>query len=122
MISQFGKNKFLSMLLLATAVFSPGISLISSKATAQPGLVTIKLVNGTDKGIKLLFVVPTDAPNLENEVLGADVLNPSESRTVKINNGSEECNYNFRAIFDDGTESVTNQGRVCDGEEYIYKE
>ncbi|CAD5936168.1 hypothetical protein PCC9214_01618 [Planktothrix tepida] len=121
MISLLRKNKSLSILLLATAVFSPGISLISSKAMAQPGAVTIKLINGTDKVMTHFYASPPSTSDWENDILGADVLNPGESITININDGREDCDYDFRAIFQDGTESVDAAQKVCSGEEYTYQ-
>lgn len=121
MISQFGKNKFLSMLLLATAVFGPGISLISSKAIAQTGAVTIKLINGTDKVMTEFYASPPSTSDWENDILGADVLNPGESVTININDGRRDCFYDFRAVFQDGTESINNAEKVCGGQEYTYE-
>ena len=121
MIGQLGKNKCLSILLLATTILVPGISLTNSKAIAQSGAVTFKLINGTDKVMTEFYASPPSTSDWEDDILGVDVLNPGDSITIKIDDGREDCNYDFRAVFEDGTESVDTGEKICSGEEYTYQ-
>jgi hypothetical protein len=121
MISQFGKNKSLSILLLATAILVPGISLTNSKVLAQPGAVTFKLINGTDKVMTEFYASPPTKSDWEDDILDNTVLNPGESINITIDDGREDCDYDFRALFKDGTESVDTGQKVCSGEEYTYQ-
>jgi len=85
------------------------------------GAVTFTLTNGTDSVIDAFYASPPGNGDWEEDILGQDVLGPGESANITIDDGAEDCHYDFLAVFDDGTELEHNGVGVCDGQSYTYQ-
>src|SRR5215217_4913917 len=56
------------------------------------------------------------------DLLGTYRLSPGQSVTIDLDDGSGECLYDFKAVFDDGDEVVRPRIDVCVIEAYRYTE
>jgi hypothetical protein len=79
------------------------------------------MTNGTEMVITEFYAAPPSSDNWEEDILGVDVLAPGESVTITINDSREDCDYDFKAVFEDGSELEHDAVKVCDGESYIYQ-
>lgn len=120
-IRRLGINKSVSMLLLSVTMFAPGINLIASKAIAETEAVTFKMTNGSDQVITHFYASPPTTSDWEDDILGVGVLSPGESVNITINDSREDCFYDFRAVYEDGSESIATKQQVCDGSEYVFE-
>jgi hypothetical protein len=89
--------------LLAAALAAP--------ASAQD--VTYELVNGTGLTLVYVYTSPVDVTSWGADVLGAEVLGPGEAGTVLIADGSAQCDYDLRFVFDDGQE-LRDRVNICE--------
>ncbi|WP_148292358.1 MULTISPECIES: hypothetical protein [Planktothrix] len=120
MINQLGNKKSITMMLMAMALFVPGIGLIPSKAIAETEAVTFTMTNDSGQVITHFYASPPTTSDWEDDILGVDVLAPGDSVDITINDGQEDCFYDFRAVYEDGSEVVATKQEVCDGAEYIF--
>ena len=88
------------------------LTLAASPSLAQD--VSYELVNQTGLTLMELHASPTSAGELGggDDVLGAGVLAPGESGAVTIAASDGECSYDFRSVFEDGSEVVETHD-VC---------
>lgn len=82
------------------------LALAAAPALAQD--VSYELVNQTGLTLMELHASPTSAGELGggDDILGAGVLAPGESSAVTIAAPEGECSYDFRSVFEDGSEIV----------------
>ncbi|TNC72410.1 hypothetical protein [Rubellimicrobium roseum] len=73
-----------------------------------------EVVNDSSATLTEFYTSPASDPNWsENMVTAGHELAPGESGTVTIADGSAECTYDLRAVFDDGSELV-DAVNVCE--------
>lgn len=84
--------------------------------------VTFTLTNGTSQTIDMFYASPPSENSWEEDILGVDVLPPGETVTITIDDSREDCAYDFKAVFEDGTELAHSAVEVCNGESYVYEE
>jgi len=73
----------------------------------------ILVQNIGSQAIRALFASPVTATTWEEDLLGTRTLGPNQSVSANIDNGTNECNYDLKAVRTDGSE-VTERGvNVC---------
>lgn len=92
--------------------------LLAPFAWAEP--VTFVLTNGMDEAIMEFYASPPGVEDWEEDILGDEVLEPGESVEITIDDGREDCDYDFLAVFEDDSELMHDSVAVCDGESYVY--
>lgn len=83
-------------------------------ATATAALAqseAIRFQNNTSYTILRLYASPVTNDNWENDILGANVLNPGQFLDVTFQN-VYECNYDLLIQFEDGVE-MTDVVNIC---------
>ncbi|MBE9145266.1 hypothetical protein [Planktothrix mougeotii] len=105
------------------------LSLFATGAKAQTQSVKFTLVNGTSRTLESFYASPPSTSDWEEDILGVDVLPPGESTEITINDGREDCNYDFKGVLgpsDDGSVGrgalIQSAVNVCDGGSYTYYE
>lgn len=73
----------------------------------------VTITNSTSTTMKMFFASNVDTKKWEEDILGDRVLRPGESIDVDIDDGTDHCAYDFRALFDSGSEIVKNDVNVC---------
>lgn len=74
--------------------------LLAAPAMAQD--IQYQLVNNSSLTLMEFYSSPVSNPNWGNDILGANVLSAGSSGTVTIADGSAECAYDIRMVFDNG--------------------
>lgn len=91
-------------------------------APAQAQDVEYVLHNETSYVLMEFYTSPSEEEEWGYDLLGSDVLAAGESGEVSIADGSDQCVYDFRFVFDDG-DVVEDYGvDICELEEYTLTE
>lgn len=86
--------------LAAAAALS--LALVAPAASAQTDAISFTLTNNTERTLQSLYISLPDTDSWEEDIFGADVLEPGDTFTVAIDDGLPECEYDVRADFTDG--------------------
>ena len=73
----------------------------------------VTIVNNTNATITNFYGSNAGTNSWEEDILGRDVLTPGNSTSIDFNDGSGYCNFDFKAVFSDGTSSVDSGVDVC---------
>lgn len=82
----------------------------------------VNIVNETSFTIVEFYASNVSVDVWEEDILGADVLDPGQSVLINIDDGSEYCEYDIRAVFSDGEEVVRNALNVCEVGTFTFTE
>ncbi len=74
----------------------------------------IRITNDTSYSLTQLYGSNVGADDWEEDVLGNRVLKPGQSVTVNFDDGSCYCNFDFKAVFSDGTSTIKRRYNVCE--------
>lgn len=102
-------------------------SLLFSAQSASAESVTFTLVNKTSRVLEEFYASPPSTDDWEEDILGVDVLAPGDSTQITINDGREDCHYDFKGVLGPGEgvgrgALVQSSVNVCDGGSYEYTE
>lgn len=96
-------------------------------ALAETESATFTLENNTDRPLLEFYASPPSSDDWEDDILGTDILLPGQSVEITIDDGREDCLYDFKGVLgpsDDGSvgegELIQSKVQVCDGETYEY--
>jgi hypothetical protein len=88
-------------------------------ATGPPALAldrVVELTNTTRMAIVEIYVSQIGTGRWDLDLLGPDILAPSRSLSVTIDDGAG-CRFDVKTVFDDGTIMIQRNVNVC-GEKY----
>jgi hypothetical protein len=88
--------------LLAAAALSA--MLLAPAAIAQTDSIDFTLSNATERTLLSLYISVPETDEWEEDIFGADVLEPGETFVISIDDGLPACVYDIRADFTDGTQ------------------
>jgi len=77
----------------------------------------IELTNNTRMVIAEIYVSRVSAQLWDVDLLGSDLLAPTSSTLVKIDDGGG-CRFDLKAVFDDGTTQILRNVNICARERY----
>lgn len=80
------------------------LALTAPAAMAQD--VSYELVNQTGLTLMEFYSSPAASGAWGGDILGAGVVAPGEASTVTIGDAGGTCAYDFRSVFEDGSELV----------------
>lgn len=108
-------------------VFVGVTSLLFSAQSASAESVSFTLINQTSRVLEEFYASPPNVNDWEEDILGVDVLAPGESTTITIDDGREDCLYDFKGVLGPGDgvgrgALVQSAVNVCDGGTYEYSE
>ncbi|HEY9697622.1 MAG TPA: hypothetical protein V6D10_10180 [Trichocoleus sp.] len=111
---------------VAAAIALSTLSLFAS-APALAEAVSFTLTNGTSRALEEFYASPPSTQSWEEDILGVDVLMPGESVEITIDDGREDCQYDFQGVLGPGSgvgrgALVQSKVDVCDGGSYEYTE
>ncbi|MEB3277555.1 MAG: hypothetical protein VKK42_01350 [Lyngbya sp.] len=105
------------------------MGLFATQAEAETESVSFTLVNRTSRNLEEFYASPPEAEDWEEDVLGGEVLAPGESITIVIDDGREDCQYDFMGVLGPDAEGTVGRGAliqsgvsVCNGDSYEYFE
>ena len=87
---------------LVTAAVLGGF-LFASTASAQTDAISFTLTNDTGQTLVSLYISLPSTDEWEEDIFGADVLEPGGALEISIDDGLPECVYDVRADFSDGS-------------------
>lgn len=95
------------LVIIALAI---GASAIYSMQSASAECIRLRFENDTSKTIRYLYVSPSVSGSWGNDVLGSYSLYPGDSEFFSGCFNSDDDNYEFKAIFDDGSSDEWRDG------------
>lgn len=96
------------------------LALGTVSAQAADRHVTVK--NGTSWQLRELYGSNVGTDDWQEDILGRDVLEPGESVDVNFDDGSGACKFDFKGVFADGEEVVSNNVDVCSVGKFTFTE
>lgn len=73
----------------------------------------IKVENLGSQAIRELYASPITSKTWEEDLLGTRTLGPNQSISANIDNGTNECHYDLKAVRANGSEVVRRDVNVC---------
>lgn len=113
-------NRILRQLTIGIMIAVVAVIGLAAPATAQDRHVVI--VNETRHTIVEFYASNIGRDTWEEDILGEDVLPVGQSVRINIDDGTDACLYDFKAVFDDGDQLVRNRINVCTIGTYRYTE
>lgn len=74
----------------------------------------VRINNKSSYDIIEFYASNTGSRSWEEDILGSDILPSGSSVMINIDDGSGYCKYDFKAVFEDGDEAVSNDNNVCE--------
>jgi hypothetical protein len=108
----------LARALMAAALAFAIVPVLPSGAHAEDRHV--RIINETRNDIHEFYASNVGADDWEEDILGADVLPSGDSLVINIDDGTGYCKFDFRAVFDDGTDLVKHNVNVCEIDSFRY--
>lgn len=96
---------------LFCAVAALGVLSLAAGASAADRRV--KVINETAVPLVEFYASNIGTNDWEEDILGTDVLPSGASVTVNIDDGSGYCKFDFKGVFEDGDEVVSERVDVC---------
>lgn len=101
----------------ALAIFA--VSLLTMPVEAVDRRVRIH--NETGLTMVKFYSTNSGATKWGSDVLGNSVLEPGGSIRLNFDNNEGYCNFDFRAVFEDGTDAQRGGINVCEIADYYYQ-
>jgi hypothetical protein len=106
---------------LAAAATIAALS-VTTTASADNHNRRILIVNDTHHALLRLYGSNVGADDWQEDVLGSGTLDAGERITVNFDDGSEYCNFDLKAVFDDGDEVIRRRFNVCTQSQWVIHE
>jgi hypothetical protein len=74
----------------------------------------VNIINETSYVIVEFYASNVGERDWEEDILGADILEPGASVMINIDDGTGYCKFDFMAVFDDGDEVIKEDVNVCE--------
>jgi hypothetical protein len=100
------------LLALATAAALASVSTVADASTDGKNRVVV-VENFANQTLNYLYASPISSKTWEEVLLGDRVLARGESIDANIDNGTNECQYDLRAVMADGREVIRRNINVC---------
>jgi hypothetical protein len=96
------------------ATAAPAAAATAASAASTDGLDRHVMVqNMSSQSLMQLYASPVTSDNWEEDMLGSQVLAAGASINANVDNGTNECNYDLKAVMADGKEYIHNAVNVC---------
>jgi len=94
------------------------LALFAMPAAAQAEDLTFVLTNASSYNITNFYTSPANVGEWEEDVLGEDMMPSGSQVNVTIADGSDQCVYDMKFVFEDGSEFVREEIDLCSLGEY----
>lgn len=95
---------------LVTIALALGASGIIGMQAASADCIRLRFDNESGRTIRYLYVSPSTFGSWGNDRLGSDVLYPGDAEAISVCFDSNDDNYDFKAVFNDGSSEVWSDG------------
>ena len=85
----------------------------STGATGSSANRNVTIINNTGSTITRFYGSNAGSDSWEEDILGADVLSPGSRVSIDFDDGTGYCNFDFKAVYADGSSSVQPDVDVC---------
>lgn len=110
-VSMLKVQKLLQKLLIPTFLSLPIASLNTSIAIA--GQQDFTVYNNNDLAIESLYVSSSKSKSWGVDKLGSDIIKSGDSFFVEFNNGSSNCYWDIKVIYEDGSYDLVESADLC---------
>ena len=100
--------------ILTAAVAAAAVAFAAGASAQTTEPVTFTIENATDNAMTALHLSTPSTNSWEEDILGVDVVEGGESVDVTIDDNLEDCEYDIRADFDDGTHIDVRGVNFCE--------
>ena len=73
----------------------------------------VNVVNASGQGLREIYASPVTSNSWEEDMLGSNILGSGRSMVFNIDNGSNACRYDLKAVMMNGREHVRRNVNVC---------
>ena len=94
------------------------LALVTMPGLAMAEDLKFKLTNNSSRGIDNFYTSPSNTDSWQEDVLGEDTIPPGQTDEITIADGSTQCVYDMRFIFEDKQEFVEKGIDLCKLGEY----
>ncbi|MCK0209909.1 hypothetical protein MWN33_17905 [Starkeya koreensis] len=108
-----------SMLAAASLVAASLAVLVATPALAKDRNVDI--VNESGFTITSFYASAVDEDTWEEDMLDNDTLKDGETLEAEIDDGTDACIYDFKAVFSDGDVAIKRKVNVCEIGTFTFK-
>lgn len=91
---------------------------VAAPAAAQAEDLTFVLTNASSFGITNFYTSPANVDEWQEDVLGQDVMAAGTQFNITIADGSDQCAYDMKFVFEDGSEFIREDIDLCSLGEY----
>jgi len=107
-------TRFIGLTLLASvSVFA---ALPASAANRN-----VDIVNNSKKTIQAFYASRANLSSWQENIVKGDPIRPGETQPVDIDDGSGGCRFDFKVVFSDGEERISNNVDVCSVSTWTYR-
>ena len=99
-----------------------GVAAFAFAGNASATDRNVRIINAASTTIKMFFASNVDEKKWGEDILRDDVLRPGESAGINIDDGTDHCTYDFRAMFSNGAEIVKHEVNVCRIGEFYFND
>lgn len=101
-------------------IFSTALVMTVSSHAAMAANRHVDIVNKTGKTLTEFYASSTGSNSWEEDILGRDTIANGETFDINIDDGTGACRFDFRAVFQNGGESVKRNVNVCEISTFTY--
>jgi hypothetical protein len=80
----------------------------------------VRIINDSIYDIHEFYASSVGAKTWEEDILGRQILPSGTDVVINIDDGTGYCKYDFRAVFEDGEEVITESVNVCEISSFTY--
>lgn len=101
-------------------IFATAVALLSA-GQAMAIDRHVRIHNDTGLTLYRFYSTNTGSSHWGHDVMGSSTLAPGASMKLNFDNNDGYCEFDFRAIFEDGTELTRQAVNVCETSDYYYQ-
>ncbi len=105
--------------LLRTALLGALAVLLSTGASEALDR-RVRIHNTSNYDIHYFYASNTGTSSWEEDILGSSILPAGSAVIVNIDDGSGYCQFDFKAVFEDGEEVVSWRNNVCELTDFYF--
>ncbi|WP_414472976.1 hypothetical protein [Microvirga sp. M2] len=107
------------MKIIATLAAAGFIAALASTAASAANR-KVDIINETGLTMSEFYASSTGTEDWEEDILGADIMEPGDTFEIDIDDGSGACHFDFKAVFTNGSSHVRRNVNVCKISSFTY--
>lgn len=101
------------MILAAATVASLAAVASPAHASTDGRDRRVNVINASGTTLREIYASPVTSSSWEEDMLGSGVLGSGQNRVFNIDNGTNQCRYDLKAVMSNGREHVRRNVNVC---------